>query len=235
MVELEQFLLNPFDYERGVELFKKHVNNPFLLKIIEKGESSATRNYIETALRDVIRKSDEHKIKTSSQANTKKRNETLYRANVKGLQRNDQGNGAEVITHLSGLHSSPNHSNSAPVLLGNIGVVRKQAYNQRGHFHGMLHAAKTNEERYAYASEIMSLQKRIDTLNEDLRKMQQNKLPTKTALQYMTAEQYKHYNALIDSLRRYEKLKREAKTDADREKYAVLCLKKEAEIEKLRL
>lgn len=234
MVELEQFLLNPFDYDRGVELFKKHINNPFLLKIIEKGESSATRNYIETALRDVIRKSDEHKIKTK-QNSLPQRRENDTRAKYESQFGNDLRNVTKNTAPLSRQHSSPNHSNSAPVLLGNIGVVRKQAYNQRGHFHGMLHAAKTNEERYAYACEIISLQKRIDTLNEDLRKMQQNKLPTKTALQYMTAEQYKHYNSLIESLRRYEKLKREAKTEAESDKYAVLCAKKEAEIQKLRL
>jgi mannitol-1-phosphate/altronate dehydrogenase len=99
----------------------------------------------------------------------------------------------------------------------------------------MLHAVKTDAERYTYACEIMSIQKRLDVLNEDLRKMQQNKLPTKAALQYMTAEQYKHYTALVDSLRRYQKLKREAKTDAEREKYAAHCAKKESELEKLRI
>jgi hypothetical protein len=232
MVELEKFLKTQYDFQEGVELFKKHVNNPFLLKIIEKGDSTAARNYIESALRDVIRKSDA-KIKEQNPSSQRRENDSrTIRASKHG---NVLRNGQKVASSIDRLPVDSYHSNSAPVLLGNIGVVRKQAYNQRGHFHGMLHAAKTNEERYAYACEIMSLQKRIDTLNEDLRKMQQNKLPTKAALQYMTAEQYKHYTALIDSLRRYNKLKREAKTDAEREKYALLVMKKESELEKLRL
>jgi hypothetical protein len=78
---------------------------------------------------------------------------------------------------------------------------RKELYRERGHFHGRMHEAETNEARYELAKSIMDIQPKIDSLNRDLKEIENGQLPSKylkteaTAGEFRTVRNVKMYIA----------------------------------------
>lgn len=77
---------------------------------------------------------------------------------------------------------------------------RNALMRERGHLHGRLHEAETNEQRHELAIQIMEvLQPRIDILNQELRNVDSGQIPERFLKQNLTAEQYKQ----IENLKKY--------------------------------
>ena len=82
---------------------------------------------------------------------------------------------------------------------------RNQLYRERGHLHGRLHEANTNESRKEIATEIITIQKTIDDLNRDLRLIETGEIPSKYIKTVATAEDYLEVRNAKMYIARYQK------------------------------
>lgn len=83
-----------------------------------------------------------------------------------------------------------------------IETTRKEYYRERGHLHGRLHEAHTDEERYELAKQIMTLRTKIDAINRQLKEINAGDIPVDYLREKLTGEQYKEIQNLKKYIRR---------------------------------
>lgn len=81
----------------------------------------------------------------------------------------------------------------------------KQAYRQRGHLHGRLHEAVSDEVRYEIAKELMSIQKKINELNLLKAEFDKGIIPQKFLTEKLSAQTYTRIQRLRFYIQREEK------------------------------
>lgn len=82
----------------------------------------------------------------------------------------------------------------------------KSYYRERGHYHGALHAAKDDDERYSVAKQLMKVQSNIDKVYGDLEKIEKGTIPKNQILKELSAEQYKRITNLKTYVARYKRM-----------------------------
>jgi hypothetical protein len=234
MVEIKTYIENPTDYATGVALFKKYTPNAFIERILDKGDSPLNRKYIFSALSEFIYTQNEQKTTKQAPDTISQGREANSRTGNTRQFGNELRHGKQIVKNSNRLHHHPDHSGVSADLFGSVKIQRQKAYAHRGHLHGRLHGATTNEERLQLAAEILKLQKKIDAINEDFRKVEANEAPTKALLHYIPAEQYKKYKSCADLLKRYESDLRRAKTPEEKAKFERLVAKKTEELAQLK-
>lgn len=78
----------------------------------------------------------------------------------------------------------------------------KYLYRHRGHLHGRLHEAITNELRHDIAIQIMSTQKQIDTLNLELSNLENGEIPIRFLENKISSTDYRAIQNLKAYIRR---------------------------------
>lgn len=78
----------------------------------------------------------------------------------------------------------------------------KALYRRRGHLHGRLHEAQTEQSRHEIAREIVSVQKQIDSLNLELENLKGGAIPLRFLEKTISAEAYKKIQNLKAYIRR---------------------------------
>jgi hypothetical protein len=103
--------------------------------------------------------------------------------------------------------SSGNISNGSVLsgLTDRLQNQRKELYRLRGHLHGQLHIANTDEERHQLAFRIMNSQGEIDDLNRDIKSIESGNVPSKHLKVNRSADEYIRIRNLKTYIARYEK------------------------------
>lgn len=71
-----------------------------------------------------------------------------------------------------------------------IDLKLKNYYRERGHLHGRLHEAQTDEDRYEIAIQIVTIQRKIDSLLNDKKSMIEGNVPTQYLKQEASAKEF---------------------------------------------
>jgi hypothetical protein len=132
--------------------------------------------------------------------------------------------------------SSVIHSVSSDELIGikeSILRSRKESYRLRGHLHGKLHLAYTDEERYQLANQIMELQPKIDQLNKDLKDVNSGTIPNEYIKTELSAADYIRIQNLKLYISRYKKKIEKAISIEQRNRYIKHLEAHEKELSKL--
>jgi len=229
--EIPGFLRSPKDYSFGLSLLKTVSSNKTLLSILEKGESVVNRKLLLIELNKYVTIPQNHVKKTTATEILPKR-QTAYRNVRADIVRNSEEVRTEkrvpVRTESPDSSSSPYHAD----LLNRIHNQRKQLYATRGHLHGRLHEASTDQARYSIASELMSVQREIDKLNEDLDKAKSGvEIPKTVSL--MTGEEVAAIERCKSYVRRYRNKLKKAKTEAEKQKFQAFLDRYQGELQKL--
>lgn len=81
-------------------------------------------------------------------------------------------------------------------------LARKDLYRDRGHLHGRLHQAGTDQDRLAIQKQMMIVQKKINGFNSDLNLIDQGEIPTKYVQATTTVENFKNRENINRNIRR---------------------------------
>lgn len=110
---------------------------------------------------------------------------------------------------------------------------RKELYRLRGHLHGQLHTASSDEERHSLAKKIMSSQSEIDELNRDLRMIEDGSTPSKYLKKDLSAEDFVTIKNLKIYISRYETKIQNCQNLSEKKKYEELLEKHRTELKRI--
>lgn len=124
-------------------------------------------------------------------------------------------------------------SNDVSGLDSKLQQQRKELYRMRGHYHGQLHKARTDEERHQLAIKIMDAQDQINKVNRDLRAIEAGNIPSKYLKQDKTADEFVRIKNLKMYISRFEKRLETCTTVAEKEKINSILTKHKEELKRL--
>lgn len=103
--------------------------------------------------------------------------------------------------------TSNNIASPVPALdvLTRIKSELKRYFKERGHYHGLLHAAEDDDSRYDAAKKIMRLQSKIDAAYLDIDRIEAGNIPQNQIMKELTAEDYKRIQNLKTYIARYKR------------------------------
>ena len=84
-----------------------------------------------------------------------------------------------VLSYQPTFSVATSKSNVPTSLKDRVLDERKALYLKRGHLHGRLHEAETDEQRFDLAKDLYIIQQKIDEYNRDLRQIEAGEIPTR--------------------------------------------------------
>lgn len=218
------------DYYDGVSIFLRYSENRILTRNLMSRKNKANEDKLIYELK---------KLQQNEKSNTAKLSATQSNigANAQNFIKPTSEKLNEATLDRNFPVNNPRFTDTnVSVSLGltqSLEQTRKLYYRERGHYHGMLHNAKTDEERFELASKIIATQDKIDKSNSELNQLKEGEIPTaylkenKSAEDYMKVRNYKMYIA------RYEKQLLEASTVAAKTKLETKISEYKTKLEEL--
>lgn len=123
-------------------------------------------------------------------------------------------------------------SNDVPGLESKLHKQRKDLYRQRGHYHGKLHNATTDDERHQLAIRIMDSQDQINKLNRDIRLIEAGSVPSKYLKKDKTADEFVRIKNLKMYISRFEKKIESCTSLSEKAKHEAILEKHKAELKR---
>jgi hypothetical protein len=229
--EIPAFLRSPNDYCFGLSLLKAVSSNRLLISILEKGESVVNRKLllIELNKHVTIPKNNVKAPKTTTVLSKRQNANRAQRTNIIGTGETVR---PQVSVPIRTESVDISRSSADIDILNRIHNQRKQLYAERGHLHGRLHEASSDQARYEIATQLMNVQRQIDALNDDLDRAKSGDSIPKT-VSIMTGEEVAKIELYKNYVRRYRGKLNKATTDEERKKYSEYLDKYQSELKKL--
>lgn len=191
------FLNGELSYSVGVSIFLQCSTNKALQRFFLLPESPQRFEKLKYELQKITKQYEESTQTTVSNRERKDEPGAVNENSSSSSKRPANQDLQERISSDRYSYNSDNCSSSGISAL--IEQEQKNSYRKRGYLHGQLHNAKTNEERYELALEIITIQKRIDKLNQDRNSVLAGTIPgeymrkDKTASDYLRIRNLKLY------------------------------------------
>jgi hypothetical protein len=196
--QMGKYLNGELSYTVGVSVFLQLSTNPNLNRYFLLPHSPEREDKLKYELQKITKQYEEQE-------------------SIQGNTSNDEHTSAEICafppeqtvqifknTDRYTIDDSSNTDSSVRSgLISQLEQEQKNCYRKRGHLHGQLHAAKTDQERYELALDIINLQKRIDKLNQDRNSVNNGSIPgeymrkDRTASEFQRIRNLKHYISRI--------------------------------------
>ena len=207
--EIQKFLTQKTDYSYGVHLLSKVIKNTRIIHHLIRKESEVNwqkliyelEKYMKSIPNPIENGKETEKPNQKNQTEPK-RDELSSRPEIytQQIERREKKELSTIPTPSDSNHVASSISNLFHL------VKKKQAllYRSRGHLHGRLHEARTNEIRKQLASDIIKIQSDIEAVNKDLKLIEEGSIPRELVLKMMNAEQYKAYRNYQNYVVRYK-------------------------------
>lgn len=226
--EIESFLTNKTDYSYGISLLASVHKNIRLIHNLSKKETPTNWEKLIYELKKYIKsnpvKTTQHgkeNLRTNenqefSPESTRTKLSPIAKIYNKSIEIGAQ---KELLPSNSSSHNS-HLAISKSALLDKVRENRMLLYRNRGHLHGRLHEAPTNEIRFELAKNIIAIQSDIEKINKDLSLIESGNIPRELVLDMMSGSQHKEYRNTQNYIVRYANyLKKDDLTDEKRKGY----------------
>lgn len=224
-----KFLNGELSYNVGVSVFLQLSRNTNLKRLFLLPHSEEREVQLRKQLHEITKQHEnKHQEPITHSSHDDQASERLRIANEPQELHNIKENHSRTDrysyhpsgTHVSGLDSK-------------LQQQRKELYRMRGHYHGQLHKARTDEERHQLAIKIMDTQDQINKVNRDLRAIEAGNVPSKYLKQDKTADEFVRIKNLKMYISRFEKRLETCTTVAEKEKINSILTKHKEELKRL--
>lgn len=224
--KIKQFINGDLSYKEAVSIFLELSPNKHLCRVLFSSENKYNREKLKTEIKLII--TNYEKSTNALQSRPSKPNPSITNI-IESSQKNTYKN---VLDNRSTVNNtSPNVHLS---IFDSICEKRKDAYRKRGHYHGQLHSAKSNQERFELAKQIYLIQKDLIEINEDYHQALNGNIPIKhTQKTNKDVEKVLRIQNLKIYVNRYTNKISKTNDPAQKEKYNQILKKYNDEIKKL--
>jgi len=230
--QANNYLNGNLQYDVGVSIFMKLSKNLILARHFLQGYSAQREDKLKYELKKLT-KQNEQIQKPSTKPLRSRSNEpdpiTTHFSESPQKNINQDGNHPSNSDRYSNISSSDVDSG----LISNLNQKRKELYRFRGHLHGQLHSAPTDESRYELAHQIMKTQSSIDVLNRDINSTTVGSIPSKYLKKDKTADEYVRIRNLKTYIARFEKKLEGCTTVEEKEKLQSILKKHKEELKSM--
>lgn len=196
-----KFLNGELSYQVGVSVFLECSTNKALKRFFLLPENQQRTEKLKYELQKITKQYEES---TQTTVPYRERKDELRTSSTSNVASNERQSNQDIQERfISDRYSHSSDSNSIAGISSLIEQEQKNCYRKRGYLHGQLHAARTDAQRHELALEIISIQKRIDKLNQDRNSVNNGSIPgeymrkDRTASEYMRIRNLKHYISRI--------------------------------------
>ena len=225
-LEIYRFCNNDIsDYYYGISLLMKVCRNKTLVNFLNRSETDNNKKKLIYELDKYLTtinyepKEEEQKESTyplqteTCIVGTGVQNSTPYEQKINREKLDD----INIKCHNSDI---PYVTDNLLLIISNIKVERNKLYAERASYHGELHGAKTNEDRYNLAKLIIPIQKKIDTFNLKISEiLKSGKLPINDIVSNLTTKEYKRVNNLKIYINRYKNKQKKSNNLIEKESF----------------
>jgi len=227
--QANKYLNGDLSYDEGISIFSQLSRNKFLIRVLSSKPTPAKERKLHHEISQLTKRY-ETSTKNSKPAQTNVAEGSTGTKPVDATQLTEETN---KDFPSSDRHSYISDSDADPGLKTGIELKRKELYRLRGHLHGSLHKAVSDQDRYTIALKIMDTQQEIDSVNKDLRSIDAGHIPSKYLKQDKTADQFVQIRNAKMYISRFEKKVQSAKTIDERNKYQEILDKHRANLKSL--
>lgn len=225
----KSYLNGDLSYTEGISVFIQLTRNKQLIKFLTGPYSVAREQKLKYEL-SKFTKHNEKSTKITVQSRSSEPDPIIENQH-KPVQK------TPTKTEHNPVRSNPNHhypgDSFSVSVVGRIEAERKEKYRERGHQHGRLHEAISDESRKGIALQILDVQSEIDQLNRELKEAKQGNIPPRFAKKSLSAEQYIKIRNLKQYIARYKKQIEQAETVQRRKQLEELLRKNEDELNRI--
>lgn len=230
--EINNYLNGNLTYYEGVAILSMHIKNKVLPRNLLLRQNPKKLEY---ELKKIL-KIYESKKATKQQLPRNAKPQTIVGSAVEQtISTITEDSSVQTATHRNSADSyfdqPDNHTRSN--VRSELEELRKQKYRKRGHLHGQLHNASSEQERFKLCRQLHLLQKEIDKLNQDYRSVLSGEIPTNYLKRSRTAEEYIRIKNLKLYVSRYQKKIETASSLEERARYQKKLEEYETELKTL--
>lgn len=221
------YLNGDLSYNVGVSVFLKLSKNENLNRVFLLPHSQERELQLKNELSKIT------KLYEKTEFHPRKAHDHKTGERLRSANESQEFHVIQKDNHFPISSNSLSNRTAVPELIERLQSKRKELYRLRGHLHGQLHSASSDEFRHEIASKIMSTQTDIDTLNRDIVKVNSGETPAQYLKKDRSAEEYVQIRNLKMYISRYEKKLKSCTTLEDKKKFESIIEKHEESLKQL--
>ena len=192
--EIEIWLTKKEPYSYGLELLSTVFKNHRLLSNLARKENAKNLDKVVYELKKYLRNNTDNEDSKQIQRiypkeSTRVDIDKKPKSNTQSPNIRAEKELSPVLSTNRNLDFSSDHSH----ILSSVKEKRVLLYRERGHLHGGMHEALSENSRLSFAKKIMKLQSEIDAINTDMKLVEKGETPRSIILKMMSGKQYKEY------------------------------------------
>jgi len=224
--KIKQWINGDLTYKEAVSIFLELSTNKHLSRILFASENKYNREKLTSELKKILSSYEQKQNALQSRP-------SVIDSVSKNISTSSQENINQNVLDSVRTSNYP-RSNDHTSIFNSIVEKRKEAYRKRGHYHGQLHNAKSDQERFALAKEIYLIQKDLIEINESYHQALNGNIPISHTKQINAdVEKVLKIQNLKIYVNRYNNLISKTKDQKKIENYKKTLKKHSDEIKKL--
>jgi len=224
--EIKSYIEGKLNYNVGLSLFMRICSDKSILVELFGAETKAKKQLLTDKLLEYYEEQEQldrrkfTRLRTINQDNSSSRN-------------NVEGNEDFILRPDNYRFVAVSNIPSDDSIIKSLESEWRNLYRQRGIIHVDLYNAISDEKRHEIALNLMRIQKQIDGINEEKRKVKAGSIPERFIKQSRSAEEFIEIQNLKSYIAKFERLLKKEITAEEREKYQRLLNKHQSKLEKI--
>jgi hypothetical protein len=224
--EIKDYIEGKLNYNVGLSLFMRICSDKSILVELFGAETIAKKQLLTDKLLEYYEEQQQlvqcefTRLRTANKNNSSTRN-------------NAEGNEDSILRSDDYRFVAVSNIPSNDSIIESLESEWRNLYRQRGIIHVDLFNAISDEKRHEIAMNLMRIQKQIDGINEEKRKVKAGSIPERFIKQSRSAEEFIEIQNLKSYIAKFERLLKKQITAEEREKYQRLLNKHQSKLEKI--
>ncbi len=224
--EIKSYIEGKLNYNVGLSLFMRICSDKSILVELFGAETKAKKQLLTDKLLEYYEEQEQlvqcefTRLRTANKNNSSTRN-------------NAEGNEDSILRPDNYRFVAVSNIPSDDSIIESLESEWRNLYRQRGIIHVDLYNAISDEKRHEIALDLMRIQKQIDGINEEKRKVKAGSIPERFIKQSRSAEEFIEIQNLKSYIAKFERLLKKQITAEEREKYQRLLNKHQSKLEKI--
>jgi hypothetical protein len=224
--EIKSYIEGKLNYNFGLSLFMRICSDKSILVELFGAETKAKKQLLTDKLLEYYEEQQQlvqcefTRLRTANKNNSSTRN-------------NAEGNEDSILRSDNYRFVAVSNIPSDDSIIESLESEWRNLYRQRGIIHVDLYNAISDEKRHEIALNLMRIQKQIDGINEEKRKVKAGSIPERFIKQSRSAEEFIEIQNLKSYIAKFERLLKKQITAEEREKYQRLLNKHQSKLEKI--
>jgi len=224
--EIKSYIEGKLNYNVGLSLFMRICSDKSILFELFGAETQAKKQLLTDKLLEYYEEQEQLDQRKFASIRNSKNNNSSSRNNA-------EGNEDFILRPVNYRFVAVSNIPSDDSIIESLESEWRNLYRQRGIIHVDLYNAISDEKRHEIALNLMRIQKQIDGINEEKRKVKAGSIPERFIKQSRSAEEFIEIQNLKSYIAKFERLLKKEITAEEREKYQRLLNKHQSKLEKI--